>query len=108
MFVPVVIVLLLCNGMSIIHYSFIFNGVVYREIRLASALSYVVNASVNLPIYYFGGTGFRKETRGLIGKFIPCLRITAVERDIQMQPETSRTVGNTGDSSYEFERERYF
>lgn len=36
-------------------------------------LSFSANAAVNLPIYYFGGSSFKKETKTLMAALFPCV-----------------------------------
>lgn len=62
---------------------------------MGNLLSYAVNSGVNLPIYYFGGTSFRLETKSLIEKLFPCLKLT------------SRSTENSADASNEFDKVRY-
>lgn len=67
MFIPVVVVLFLCNIEPYLHYYHIIkDGIVYREHFLGVFLSVAVNSSVNLPIYYFKGSSFRGEVRELL------------------------------------------
>lgn len=73
MFLPVVIILFLCNIIPIIHYYFVYNKVVYKELLLGIFFSYVVNSAVNLPIYYSRGSSFRKETRLVLATNLPIL-----------------------------------
>ncbi|CAL8103644.1 unnamed protein product [Orchesella dallaii] len=71
MFVPVVIVLFLCNIVPIVHYYYIHSGVIHREAIFGMFVSEVVNSAANLPIYYFRGSGFRKECRALLTPYFP-------------------------------------
>ncbi|CAL8103653.1 unnamed protein product [Orchesella dallaii] len=73
MFVPVVIVLFLCNIEPIVHYYYIYCGVVYREHFLGILISMAINSAANLPIYYFRGSSFRKECRTLLSPYFSCL-----------------------------------
>ncbi|CAL8103656.1 unnamed protein product [Orchesella dallaii] len=71
MFIPVVFVLFLCNIEPYVHYYYIrIGGYVYREHFVGVLLSIAVNSAVNLPIYYFKGSSFRNEVRGLFSTFI--------------------------------------
>ncbi len=106
MFFPVVIVIFLCNILSIFYYWFAFNRIVYRELRLGSTLSYVINSAVNLPIYYFGGSSFRKESKCFFAKLFPCLKVVTGNSEIQTK-ESSNNGGIITESSNEFEKERY-
>lgn len=73
MFFPVVIVLFLCNIEPIVHYAFIVSGVAYRELDMGMRLSFAFNSAVNLPIYYYRGTGFRHETKAALVEMFPVL-----------------------------------
>lgn len=76
MFVPVVFVLFLCNIEPYVHYYYIVaEAYVYREHFLGVFLSIAVNSAVNLPIYYFKGSSFRKELRGLFATCLCCMFI---------------------------------
>ncbi|ODN02209.1 FMRFamide receptor [Orchesella cincta] len=67
MFVPVVIVLFLCNIEPMTHYLTLhITGMYYRELVLLLNLSITVNASANLPIYYARGSSFRLEIQSAL------------------------------------------
>ncbi len=89
MFLPVVIVLFLCNIAPFLYYFFILKGIIYRELGIGCALSYVVNSAANLPIYYFGGTNFKQEALHFISKFIPGLEIYNFEKTEKQSKESS-------------------
>ncbi|CAL8103647.1 unnamed protein product [Orchesella dallaii] len=74
MFVPVVIVLCLCNIEPILFYFyFVKRRVLYREHHFGIRFSMAVNSAVNLPIYYFKGSSFRKECQTLLSPYLSCL-----------------------------------
>ncbi|ODN02204.1 FMRFamide receptor, partial [Orchesella cincta] len=67
MFVPVVVVLFLCNIVPITFYIIMhFDRVLYREVVVLLVLSYAVNAAANLPIYYARGPSFRQEIKSAL------------------------------------------
>lgn len=69
MFLPVVIILFVCNIEAFIHVYYIFDeGIIYVEHYFGIFLSVALNSSVNLPIYYFKGSGFRDEVNNWIKK----------------------------------------
>lgn len=69
MFVPVVIALILCNVLPIVHYAFIHSTrTAYRELDFSMYMSFTVNSAVNLPIYYYNLSGFKKEIREVAAK----------------------------------------
>ncbi|CAL8109541.1 unnamed protein product [Orchesella dallaii] len=73
MFVPVVIVLFLCNIEPMSHYLTLhITGMYYRELVLFLNLSITVNASANLPIYYARGHSFRQEIQSALPSFLQC------------------------------------
>lgn len=83
MFIPVVAVLFMCNLEPILHYVCLHSmKVYYRELVLAMALSIVLNAAANLPIYYARGPSFRKEIRADISKwFSKRIKKTSINRE---------------------------
>lgn len=84
MFLPVVVALLVSNLEPIIHYIYIQNGTIYRELNMAMLLSFAFNSSVNLPIYYWKAGRFRKETKLLAWKYVPYLKKLA-KKDGKLQ-----------------------
>ncbi|CAL8103650.1 unnamed protein product [Orchesella dallaii] len=92
MFVPVVIVLFLCNIEPILHYYYIkTGGVLYREHLFGIRFSMAVNSAANLPIYYFKGSSFRKECRTLLSPYLSCL---VKNTDSGKREETSERKGH--------------
>lgn len=73
MFLPVVIVLFVCNIAPIVLNYYLLKGIYYRELAMGVGLSYVLNSAVNLPIYYLGGANFRKETKTILWSSFPCI-----------------------------------
>ncbi len=71
MFVPVVIVLFLCNTepYAQFYYTSVENFV-YREPFLGIFLPVAINSAVNLLIYYFKGSSFRNEVKALLSSCI--------------------------------------
>ncbi|CAL8084110.1 unnamed protein product [Orchesella dallaii] len=69
MFLPVVIVLIICNFSPILYYILMhFKKVVYRELYALVCLSTALNSSVNFPIYYFRASNFRSEAKVLLNQ----------------------------------------
>lgn len=93
MFLPVVIVLFLCNIEPIVNYFCIFNYfIVYKELYMGMLLSFSANSAVNLPIYYFGGSSFKKETKILMTVWFPCAGNWSSD-------DKSKATGGTGSTS---------
>jgi len=75
MFLPVVVVLCICNFGPIIYYFFfIYKGIVYREMYALVCLSTALNSSVNFPIYYFRASNFRNEAKVLLSQIFAKIR----------------------------------
>ncbi|ODM99855.1 FMRFamide receptor [Orchesella cincta] len=91
MFVPVVIVLFLCNIEPIIHYYHIYSGIIYREHFFGILVSMAINSAANLPIYYFRGSSFRKECRALLSPCFPCLAENVNKVDKSSRKKTSKS-----------------
>lgn len=67
MFVPVVVVLFLCNLTPVsLFVVLVIQGKFYREMFLGMYLSTAFNSAVNLPIYYARGSSFREEIRNAL------------------------------------------
>lgn len=70
-------------------YFTVVNGVIFREAHVAMLFFICVNASVNLPIYYFQNTSFRKEYTELFLKIFPCLSSLFKVKPEDMQTEST-------------------
>lgn len=94
MFVPVVIVLFVCNIEPFAHYyNIAVRGKIFREQYLADLLSITVNSSVNLPIYYFKGSSFKSHLKDL---FSTCfLRLSCKDPKVDTSCVSSVTIGKT-------------
>ncbi|CAL8098099.1 unnamed protein product [Orchesella dallaii] len=69
MFIPVVTFLLVSNVIAMAGFVMAhINGVLYREVYLASLLWCAFNSSPNFVIYYVRGSQFREDTRKFFGK----------------------------------------
>jgi len=69
MFLPVVVVLLLCNLWTYIALVMLFSkGIFFREMWMFMMLFIQVNSGSNFFIYYVQGTLFRTETNELISQ----------------------------------------
>ncbi|CAL8103638.1 unnamed protein product [Orchesella dallaii] len=76
MFLPVVVVLFLCNVEFVITYIIILHHrIVYRELLTLLFLFVAINSSANLPIYYFREAQFKAETRVLLNSWFPFLKL---------------------------------
>lgn len=98
MFLPVVVVLFICNIPPIVHYCCIFVGYVYRELYLGMLLAFTVNSAVNLPIYYLKGSSFRKEAKALLSPCCPSC-CTFLQMPTESTTGASDRGGNTGGSN---------
>lgn len=67
MFVPVVVVLFVCNIEPFVyHYFIVKDQIAYRDMGVGIFLSVAVNSSVNMPIYYWKWSSFRKEVKEIL------------------------------------------
>ncbi|CAL8103635.1 unnamed protein product [Orchesella dallaii] len=83
MFLPVSIVLFLCNIEFVITYIYIVVfKIVFRELFTLLFLFVAVNSSANLIIYYLREAQFRAETRAVVWSWFPLLR----KRDTNISP----------------------
>lgn len=99
MFVPVVIVLFLCNIVPYVHYYLIIvEHYIYREGFLGVCLSIAINSAVNLPIYYFKGSGFRKELKGLLSTCLCCVLIAKKMGDSKGNSTAMSALASTSQS----------
>ncbi len=66
MFIPVVVMALLCNVWILVTFiSTYVTKTFYREIWIGLMLVYQVNSSINFFIYYIRGKDFRLETNSM-------------------------------------------
>lgn len=91
LFYPVVVVLFVCNIIPIVHITFIFNGIIYRELHIGMFTSFALNSAANMPIYYCKGSSFRQETKAMLVSNIPSLR----KRLTIKKPQYDRTSSGT-------------
>lgn len=71
MFVPVVIIVLLCSvGSFLTSLSTYITKTFYREIWIGMMLTYQVNSSANFVVYYIRRKEFRSDTKVTISDFI--------------------------------------
>ncbi|CAL8103641.1 unnamed protein product [Orchesella dallaii] len=97
MFLPVVIVLFLCNIEVVINYVVVlFLNIVSRELYMGLLFSVAVNSSANLPIYYFREGRFKTETRAVLSSWFPFLKWgESMERN-----QTSTAVGSSNNEDF--------
>ncbi|ODN02205.1 FMRFamide receptor [Orchesella cincta] len=104
MFVPVVIVLFICNivpmsGYVVMH----FGRVIHREVIFLLTFATVVNAAANLPIYYARGPSFRQEIKAelpLLCGWIKSVDNDPKARDLSMTDRNTNGTGNSTNLEY--------
>ncbi len=75
MFIPVVVVVLVCNVWMLVTFvSNYFTNIFYREVWSMLMVVYQVNSVANLFIYYFRSKEFAMETKLLLADWISTLK----------------------------------
>lgn len=69
MFQMVVVVLLICHIFPAVHYVLLYGGRIYAETQSGSLLIFIINSSINMPIYYFRDSSFRREAKSFASKY---------------------------------------